>query len=201
MNNTLKQNWIYKYLEWDEPEYIHYGLVSIPNTNLKTSKIRESIQNNEFSGWDDCRLATLKGLARRGYRPETFLKYWENSGLKEVDIKFSWQNFNAMNKDFIDSVIDKVFDLMEIFSKNLYVDFRFNGSNSLKNVLPVLIEGEGYENLDVQDGAQAITEWEKIIFQNISKDEKKSTIDSLLEYCKYDTYSMIKIYNFLVNLS
>ena len=48
---------------------------------------------------------------------------------------------------------------------------------------------------------EQITEWEKIIFQNISKDEKKSTIDSLLEYCKYDTYSMIKIYNFLVNLS
>ena len=101
LNNTLKQKWIYKYLEWDEPEYIHYGLVSIPNTNLKTSKIRESINNGEFSGWDDCRLATLKGLARRGYRPETFLKYWENSGLKEVDIKFSWQNFDAMNKDII----------------------------------------------------------------------------------------------------
>jgi len=109
LNNTLKQNWIYKYLEWDEPDYIHYGLVSIPNTNLKTSKIRESIQNKEFSGWDDCRLATLKGLARRGYRPETFLKYWENSGLKEVDIKFSWQNFNAMNKDFIDSVSRRLF--------------------------------------------------------------------------------------------
>ena len=63
LNNTLKQKWIYKYLEWDEPEYIHYGLVSIPNTNLKTSKIRESIKNGEFSGWDDCRLATLKGLS------------------------------------------------------------------------------------------------------------------------------------------
>ncbi len=109
LNNTLKQKWIYKYLEWDEPEYIHYGLVSIPNTNLKTSKIRESINNGEFSGWDDCRLATLKGLARRGYRPETFLKYWENSGLKEVDIKFSWQNFDAMNKDIIDSDSRRLF--------------------------------------------------------------------------------------------
>jgi hypothetical protein len=105
------------------------------------------------------------------------------------------------NKDYIDSVIEKVFDLMEVFSKNLYVDYKFMGSSSLKKVLPVLIENEGYENLDVQDGAQAITEWEKIIFQNITNDEKKSTIDSLLEYCKYDTYSMIKIYNFLVNLS
>ena len=53
LNNTLKQKWIYKYLGWDEPEYIHYGLVSIPNTNLKTSKIRESIKNGEFNkiGW------------------------------------------------------------------------------------------------------------------------------------------------------
>ena len=105
------------------------------------------------------------------------------------------------NKDYIDSIIDKVFDLMEVFSKNLYVDYNFMGSSSLKKVLPVLIEGEGYENLDVQDGAQAITEWEKVIFGNISNDEKKSTIDSLLEYCKYDTYSLIKIYNFLVDLS
>ncbi len=109
LNNTLKQKWIYKYLGWDEPEYIHYGLVSIPNTNLKTSKIRESIKAGEFSGWDDCRLATLKGLARRGYKSKTFLKYWENSGLKEVDIKFSWQNFDAMNKDFIDSESRRLF--------------------------------------------------------------------------------------------
>ena len=130
LNNTLKQKWIYKYLEWDEPEYIHYGLVSIPNTNLKTSKIRESIKNGEFSGWDDCQLATLKGLARRGYKPETFLKYWENSGVKEVDIKFSWQNFDAMNKDLIDSVTRRLF-----FVANP-VEFTINTENSLVKDAP-----------------------------------------------------------------
>jgi glutamyl-tRNA synthetase len=109
LNNTEKQQWIYKYLGWKEPEFIHYGLVAIPNTNLKTSKIRESIINGEFTGWDDCRLATIKALARRGYSSETFLKYWENSGLKEVDIKFSWQNFDALNKDLIDSKSKRLF--------------------------------------------------------------------------------------------
>ena len=109
LNNTEKQRWIYKYLDWKEPEFIHYGLVAIPNTNLKTSKIRESINNGEFTGWDDCRLATIKALARRGYSAETFLKYWENSGVKEVDIKFSWQNFDALNKDFIDSKSRRLF--------------------------------------------------------------------------------------------
>ena len=113
LNNTEKQKWIYKYMEWAEPEFIHYGLVSIPNTNLKTSKIRQSISEGEYTGWDDCRIATIRALARRGYSSETFSKYWEASGVKEVDIKFSWQNFNAMNKDLIDAKSRRLFFVSE----------------------------------------------------------------------------------------
>ena len=109
LNNTEKQKWIYKYMGWKEPEFIHYGLVSIPKTNLKTSKIRQSILDGEYTGWDDCRIATIKALARRGYSSETFSKYWEASGVKEVDIKFSWQNFDAMNKDLIDAKSKRLF--------------------------------------------------------------------------------------------
>ena len=113
LNNTEKQKWIYKYMGWEEPEFIHYGLVSIPKTNLKTSKIRQSISDGEYSGWDDCRIATIRALARRGYSSETFSKYWESSGVKEVDIKFSWQNFDAMNKDFIDAKSKRLFFVSE----------------------------------------------------------------------------------------
>mgnify|MGYP001443184318 FL=1 len=109
LNNTEKQKWIYKYMGWNEPEFIHYGLVSIPKTNLKTSKIRQSILDGEYTGWDDCRIATIKALARRGYSSETFSKYWEACGVKEVDIKFSWQNFDAMNKDLIDAKSKRLF--------------------------------------------------------------------------------------------
>ena len=98
---------------WDEPEFIHYGLVSIPKTNLKTSKIRQSISEGEYSGWDDCRIATIRALARRGYSPDTFSRYWEASGVKEVDIKFSWQNFDAMNKDLIDAKSKRLFFVSE----------------------------------------------------------------------------------------
>ena len=109
LNNTEKQKWIYRYMGWKEPEFIHYGLVSIPKTNLKTSKIRQSILDGEYTGWDDCRIATIKALARRGYSSETFSKYWEACGVKEVDIKFSWQNFDAMNKDLIDAKSKRLF--------------------------------------------------------------------------------------------
>jgi len=113
LNNTEKQKWIYKYMGWKKPEFIHYGLVSIPKTNLKTSKVRQSIEDGEYTGWSDCRLATIQALARRGYSAQTFLKYWEASGIKEVDIKFSWQNFDAMNKDLIDAESRRLFFVSE----------------------------------------------------------------------------------------
>mgnify|MGYP001326316742 CR=1 FL=1 len=47
-----------RHLGWDEPQFIHYGLVSIPDTLLKTSTIREGLTAGEYSGWDDPRLAT-----------------------------------------------------------------------------------------------------------------------------------------------
>ena len=73
---------------WEVPEFIHYGLVSIPETNLKTSKIRQSISDGEYSGWDDCRIATIKALARRGYSPEVFSKYWNLQALKKWILNF-----------------------------------------------------------------------------------------------------------------
>lgn len=130
LNNTEKQKWIYKYMGWNEPEFIHYGLVSIPKTNLKTSKIRQSILEGEYSGWDDCRIATIKALARRGYSSETFSKYWESSGVKEVDIKFSWQNFDAMNKDLIDSKSKRLFFVSEP------KEFIFKSENTIEKEAP-----------------------------------------------------------------
>ena len=84
----------------------------------------------KYMGWDDCRLATLKALARRGYQPETFLKYWENAGIKEVDIKFSWQNFNAVNKDLVDPVSRRLFFVPDP------VEFKIETESSLVKEAP-----------------------------------------------------------------
>jgi hypothetical protein len=51
-------------------------------------------------------------------------------------------------------VNEKTFDLMEVFSKLNYFDKRFNGSASIKKVLPVLTDIR-YDNLEVNNGAVA----------------------------------------------
>lgn len=102
LNNTEKQKYIFRYNDWKIPVYYHYGLISIPDIILKTSIIKKGIAEGKFSGWDDVRLGTLLTLKKRGYSPASIRRYWIESGLREIDADFSWDIFNAMNKEIID---------------------------------------------------------------------------------------------------
>ncbi|MDR1690696.1 MAG: glutamate--tRNA ligase [Candidatus Methanoplasma sp.] len=109
LNNTLRQEYIYDYFGWKKPVYYHYGLVNIPDTVLKTSMIKASITSGEYDGWDDVRTGTVRAIRRRGIRPEAIRKYWVESGIKPVDIQFSWDNLFGMNRDMIDDVSNRYF--------------------------------------------------------------------------------------------
>lgn len=101
---------------------------------------------------------------------------------------------------FLESLNDRMFDLMTIFSNDLYVDARFKGSASIKNVLPVLVPELTYKALNVQKGDQAVERWEKMINPNTPKEEKEQIAKDLLEYCALDTMAMVRIYEFLKKL-
>jgi len=107
--NTWRQAYIFNYLKWEIPEYIHYGRISIEDSVLKKSVIDEGVKRGEYSGWDDVRLGTVRALAKRGIRPEAIRKYWVEVGTKDVDIQFSWQNLYAFNKDIIDPLSNRYF--------------------------------------------------------------------------------------------
>lgn len=109
LNNTTRQEYIFDYFGWKKPEYYHYGLVNIPDTVLKTSLIKKSIQDGEYTGWDDVRTGTVRALERRGIRPEAVRRYWVEAGMKSVDIEFSWDGLYSMNRDIIDPVSDRYF--------------------------------------------------------------------------------------------
>ena len=109
INNTERQKYIFKYLGWTLPEYFHYGMIRIEDTVLKKTLMKKGITSGEFTGWDDVRLSTIMSLAKRGYQPETFRKYWIDSGLNETNADFSWDIFNSINRQFIDKSADRYF--------------------------------------------------------------------------------------------
>ncbi len=99
--------------------------------------------------------------------------------------------------NFLELLNDRMFDLMTIFSKNMYVDARFKGSASIKRVLPVIVPELSYKALGIQKGDQAVERWEKMIDSETLKVEKERIAKDLLEYCKLDTLAMVEIYRFL----
>ena len=109
LNNTLRQEYVYKHMGWPLPIFIHYGLVSIPDVQLKTSTIREEIEKGNYSGWDDVRLGTLRALKRRGFRPEAIRQFWVEVGVKPVDITVSFQNLYSINRTLIDDAANRYF--------------------------------------------------------------------------------------------
>jgi glutamyl-tRNA synthetase len=107
--NTQRQRYIFEYFGWRTPEYIHYGIVSLRDAVLKTSKIKEGIRAGRFAGWSDVRLATLRALARRGITAEALRNCWLEIGVKEVDINFSWENLYAHNRRLVDPRANRYF--------------------------------------------------------------------------------------------
>lgn len=99
--------------------------------------------------------------------------------------------------DFLSDINQRTVDLEDVF-KTSYVDARFDGSTSIKKVLPVLCPELNYKGLDVQDGASAMDEWEKMI--NANGEDADRRAEALLSYCKLDTFAMVEIYRFLGRL-
>jgi len=102
-------------------------------------------------------------------------------------------------REFIDNMNARVYDLMEIFSKGLYIHPNFHGSASIKKVLPVLVPDldQGYTGLQISNGEEAMLAWFEIISGGIPDFDIEQTREDLLAYCKLDTLAMIKIYEVL----
>lgn len=94
--------------------------------------------------------------------------------------------------------LNRFWDQLIIF-RNYYTDYRFQGSNSIKNVLPVLAPELSYDQLEVSDGTAAQTSWNNMI---VSTDptEKKQMIIALKAYCGQDTLAMVRIHEVLSQL-
>ena len=98
---------------------------------------------------------------------------------------------------FLNDLNDRMVDLEDVF-KSDYVDARFDGSTSIKKVLPVLCPYLDYKELEVQDGASAMEAWQRMV--NAEPKEAEKIAKDLLKYCERDTFAMVEIYRFLIGL-
>lgn len=101
--------------------------------------------------------------------------------------------------DFYASLNQRIYDLKDVFSNNYYVHPGFHGSNSIKDVLPVLAPQLSYKELAIGKGDIASVRWYEIV-TNENPEGADEVFSDLLAYCKLDTLAMVEIYNVLRKL-
>jgi hypothetical protein len=92
----------------------------------------------------------------------------------------------------VKNIQGRLWDLLPVIRSQSY-HAGFQGSYSLKNVLPALVPGMTYEGMDVAEGEQAGVVWETMIHGDLDENQKKKASEALLAYCRQDTLGMAKL--------
>jgi hypothetical protein len=77
--------------------------------------------------------------------------------------------------------------------KEHYYHPAFQGSYSIKAVLPVMVPELSYRDLLIQEGAQAASEYYRMVFTEEDWIEQARIREALLQYCARDTIAMLRL--------
>ena len=81
-NHRPLYNWVVENVSVPHhPRQIEFARLGIDHTVLSKRKLRNLVETNVVSGWDDPRMPTLCGLRRRGYTPAAIRNFCERVGV------------------------------------------------------------------------------------------------------------------------
>ena len=119
-----------------------------------------------------------------------FNQHFEEGRLEDIT-----EDFPEYKED-LEAINARMIDLMLPFQKQWYYEPKLNGSYSIKKVLPALVPGVSYDNLDISKGDQASRAYSARV-QGHNVGDWKETQKHLLAYCELDTLAMVKIWQAL----
>lgn len=117
-------------------------------------------------------------------------KGFECGRIKELAATFPDLSDHLMN------IQSNIKDLLTPFQSGYYYNKAMGGSFSIKSVLPALFPDDpalDYHNLEqIHNGGEAMSIFPKI--KDMTPEDAAKTRHNLLEYCKLDTYAMVKVW-------
>jgi predicted RecB family nuclease len=98
--------------------------------------------------------------------------------------------------DDIARIRSRLLDLFAVIREHVY-DRAFNGSFSLKSVLPALVPDLGYEDLAIQDGGVASLAFLELAAPETRAERRGEIRRHLLDYCGRDTEALVRLFQLL----
>jgi Domain of unknown function(DUF2779) len=89
-------------------------------------------------------------------------------------------------------IIGRLWDLFPIVRDHYYHP-AFNGSYSIKSVLPAMVPSLAYDDLAIKDGGHAASQYYRMVFVETDWVERLTIEEALLRYCARDTLAMVEL--------
>jgi len=84
-NHRPLYDWFLNELGIHHPQQIEFARLNLNYTVMSKRKLLELVEGNYVDGWDDPRMATISGLRRRGYTPESIRNFADRIGAAKRD--------------------------------------------------------------------------------------------------------------------
>ena len=133
-------------------------------------------------------------------------KRWAEALIESLGEKGSIVVYSAYEEAMMRQVVEAFPEFRQAFSaitkrlwdlhpviKDHYYHPQFQGSYSIKSVLPAVVPSMGYDDLAIQEGGQAASEYYRMIFVEGDWIEQLRIKDALLRYCARDTMAMVEL--------
>lgn len=130
-----------------KPVQTEFARLNLSHTLTSKRKLRELVENNVVSGWDDPRLPTLRGMRKRGYPPAAIRQFCEMIGVSRSDSVIDMGILEACVRDELNKtakrlmcVLDPIKVVIENYPEDkleeLYADFHPQDPTAGKRMLP-----------------------------------------------------------------
>jgi hypothetical protein len=90
------------------------------------------------------------------------------------------------------AIRNRLWDLHPVIKEHYYHP-AFQGSYSIKSVLPALVPSMSYDDLAIRQGGQAASEYYRMVFVETDWIERAAIKEALLRYCARDTLAMVEM--------
>lgn len=79
-------DWVVEKVGFEQPPHQYeFSRLNVDHTMTSKRKLKQLVDENIVSGWDDPRMPTIAGMRRRGYTPEGLRDFCERVGVTKVD--------------------------------------------------------------------------------------------------------------------
>jgi len=151
-------------------------------------------------GAADPRAACAEALLEACRDARTILAW--NAPFEQRGIEQLAQAVPAAQARALRALSGRIVDLLPIVREHVYHP-DFGGSFGLKDVLPALVPGLGYDDLAIADGDAASAALETLLFapDTVTGAERAALRANLLRYCERDTLGLVRLWERLGELA